>query len=316
MNHAANAAGEQAAPPRRTGLIVLAVIVVLVFFWLDRNAPDPTPDPAPETESVTIRGLEGFRADAWQLPDETLLGFVEVPAGAFIMGSNPLQDPMAYGNERWSAARRQGNPELPGFYIGRYEVTVAQFNLFADLSAGVAAPRDGEPTQPVADVTWPEALAYGRWLNGQMLASSATPAAIREILEAGWRIGLPSEAQWEKAARGLDGRIFPWGSDPAAGNANFGGGALRVVTEGSCAQCSFGLADMAGNVWEMTSSPLQDYPFNPGDDAEAIGPDALFVMRGGSHLDGANNVRAAVRGAVDPGVRNPGIGFRLVLSPP
>ena len=297
----------------RTGIVLLALIVALVFFWLYRNGAALSPTVGQVETPAT---LDGFRSDAWMLPDETLLGFVEVPAGAFIMGSNPLQDPMAYENERWSAGRRQGNPNLPAFYIGRFEVTVAQFNRFARESSGGIAQRNGEPAHPASHVTWPEALAYGRWLGEQMLISNATPDALRQALEAGWRVTLPTEAQWEKAARGEAGRIFPWGADPAAGNANFASGGLRPVTAGTCPQCSYGLADMAGNVWEMTSSPLQDYPYNPGDDAASLGADALFVMRGGSWQDVPNNIRGAVRGAVDPGVRNPAIGFRLALTPP
>ena len=299
------------------GLALLALMVAFVFFWLYRITPaDDTVAPESGTDAAPAAGLDAFRDDAWLLPDEAMLGFVEVPAGTFIMGSDPLRDPMAYENERWSAGRRQGNPELAAFYIGRYEVTVAQFNLFAAQSSGGTAPRDGAPAYPATGATWPEALAYGRWLEARMRTSPATPRAIRDALESGWRITLPSEAQWEKAARGVDGRIFPWGSDPNAGNANFGGGGLREVTAGACPRCSYGLADMAGNVWEMTSSPLQNYPFNPAADDLTLHADALFVMRGGSFADAANNVRAAVRGAVDPGVRNPAIGFRLVISPP
>ena len=294
-------------------MALLTVLVALVFFWLYRNGPNLA---STVEQAEDPPALDGFRSDAWMLPDEALLGFVEVPAGAFIMGSNPLQDPMAYENERWSAGRRQGNPQLPAFFIGRFEVTVAQFNRFAGETSGSIPLRGGEPAHPASNVTWPEALAYGRWLGEQIRSSSATPDELRLALETGWRVTLPTEAQWEKAARGEAGRIFPWGADPAAGTANFNGGGLRPVTAGACAQCSYGLADMAGNVWEMTSSPLQDYPYNPDDDAASLEADALFVMRGGSWQDAANNIRGAVRGAVDPGVRNPAIGFRLALTPP
>jgi formylglycine-generating enzyme required for sulfatase activity len=71
---------------------------------------------------------------------------------------------------------------------------------------------------------------------------------------------------------------------------------------------------MAGNVWELTRSPLQDYPYDPADDAADLTKDALYVMRGGSYADAMNNVRTAVRGAVDPGVRTGIIGFRVVIS--
>ena len=314
MSVAPAEASAPATNSRRTGFISLTLIVVFVFFWLYRNAP--VTEPELEMDAAPMSAADSFRVDAWMLPDDALLGFVEIPAGAFVMGSNPVQDPMAYENERWSASRRQGNPELPAYYIGRYEVTVAQFNAFAVQSGGMAAPREGEAAHPVTGVTWPEALAYGRWLGEQMRTSPATPQIIRDALDSGWAVTLPSEAQWEKAARGIDGRIFPWGADPGAGKANFGGGELREVTGGACPQCSYGLADMAGNVWEMTSSPLRSYPFDPAANEATLEQDALFVMRGGSFADAANNVRAAVRGAVDPGVRNPGIGFRLVISPP
>ena len=71
---------------------------------------------------------------------------------------------------------------------------------------------------------------------------------------------------------------------------------------------------MSGNVWELTRSPLQPYPYSEDDDLETLGEDALFVMRGGGFSDGAANIRAAVRGGVDPGVRSGTIGFRIVLS--
>ena len=125
---------------------------------------------------------------------------------------------------------------------------------------------------------------------------------------------LPSEAEWEKAARGPDGRIFPWGSQPTSDFANFNSGEIHSVGSKSCSECAYGLADMAGNVWEFTRSPLQDYPYDPEDDLENLSEDALWVMRGGSFADSINNVRTAVRGAVDPGVRSSAIGFRVAIS--
>ena len=71
---------------------------------------------------------------------------------------------------------------------------------------------------------------------------------------------------------------------------------------------------MSGNVWELTRSPYQPYPYDEGDDAGDLATDALFVMRGGSFTDPAPNVRAAIRGGADPGVRRPFIGFRVVIT--
>ena len=262
--------------------------------------------------------LDRFRADAWFLPDDDSLGFVEIPAGPFTMGSDPSVDPRAFDNERWSTGQVQGSVDLPAYAIGRYEVTVAQFRAFADASGGTFAPETlrGDLDQPVGSVTWPDALAYGRWLEATLREWSGTPPAVRRWLDADWRITLPSEAQWEKAARGTDGRVYPWGDDPRRDRANFGG-TDGPTPAGSfeCPACPFGLSDMSGNVWELTRSPYQPYPYDETDDGGDLAADALFVMRGGSFMDSEGNVRAAIRGGADPGVRRPFIGFRIVITP-
>lgn len=261
-------------------------------------------------------GVPSFRQDAWYLPDEELLGFVRIPAGFFVIGSDPAIDPLAFDNERWSAGQVQGELNLPEFYIGRYEVTVAQFRAFVDATGFQvdAQTLQAPPTHPVAFVSWPDALAYSRWLEGTLLGWSGTPAEIRIALEDGWRISLPSEVEWEKAARGSDGRIFPWGNEPRRGLANLGGSGTAPVGGSLCAECAYGLADMSGNVWEWTRSPYQPYPYTERDDREGLDADALWVMRGGGFGDTEQNARAAVRGGADPGVRRDFIGFRLVLS--
>ncbi|MCH7666030.1 MAG: formylglycine-generating enzyme family protein, partial [Acidobacteria bacterium] len=127
-------------------------------------------------------------------------------------------------------------------------------------------------------------------------------------------VGLPSEAQWEKAARGTDGRIYPWGNEPRPDRANYRGTRTTAVGSFDCPECPFGLFDMSGNVWELTRSRYQPYPYDPSDDREDLEVDALWVMRGGHFGDPERNVRAALRGGVDPGVRRPFIGFRVVIS--
>ena len=257
-----------------------------------------------------------LRPDAWFLPDEDNLGFVTIPAGFFVMGSDPERDPLAFETERWSAGQAQGELSLPEFLIGRYEVTVSQFQAFVEATGFQADEQTlvGSPDHPVAFVSWPDALAYSRWLQRTLLDWSGTPAELREALESGWRISLPSEAEWEKAARGLDGRIFPWGNEPTPALANFAGSAAAPVGSRGCPECAFGLVDMSGNVWEWTRSPYQPYPYTEANDREDLEVDALWVMRGGGFGDTEQNVRTAVRGAADPGVRRDFIGFRLVLS--
>jgi formylglycine-generating enzyme required for sulfatase activity len=300
----------------RIGFACVCAIVALVAGLLSTRgtrALQPAKQLLPDLQQST--DLQRFRADAWYLPNEPLLGFVEIPGGSFLMGSDPNKDRFAFENERWSPDSYQGKVELPSFFIGRYEVTVAQFRAFAeatgykiDLESLRAA-----PTHPVANVSWADALSYAQWLESALRQRPELSSQLNELLRAGWHITLPTEAQWEKAARGSDGRIYPWGNLPSRDSANFGSRTTAVVGSLKCSECPYQLVDMSGNVWEMTRSPYRPYPF----DAKATGDlqaDALFVMRGGSFGDSENIVRAAIRGGIDPGARRPTIGFRVVLA--
>ncbi|HJN94131.1 MAG TPA: SUMF1/EgtB/PvdO family nonheme iron enzyme [Gammaproteobacteria bacterium] len=306
---------DEKVPGRTVGFTIMTLVILLAAFQMSRESSLQQMQGSDESEANT-QPLEGFRPAAWYLPDDELLGFVEVPAGPFVMGSNPALDPMAYENERWSNLRRQGSVDLPAFYVSRFEVTRAQFAMFTEDSRFSTDDIDlaGAGDLPVTGITWPEALAYGRWLEQRLRASPQTPAEISAFLEGGAHVTLPNEAEWEKAARGTDGRVFTWGPRPRNDLANFNGDALAGVGAIACAVCSYGLSDMAGNVWELTRSPSQDYPYDPSDDETNLPEDALYVMRGGSYADVINNVRTGVRGAADPGVRNGTIGFRLVIS--
>ena len=230
------------------------------------------------------------------------------------MGSNPTFDRMAYANERWSLSARQGKPILNDFFINKYEVTNAQFALFMDHNPGSHVSQNTRDQKPVTNVSWPQALNYSKWLDNELRNSSTTPDQLTKFLNMGGRITLPNEAQWEKAARGTDGRIFPWGNQPSNLLANFDNESANDVGSHACRECANGLSDMAGNVWEMTLSPLNAYPFVSERILDTEEAQPLLVMRGGGYNDAANNIRATVRGGVGPGSPSPVIGFRIAIT--
>jgi len=305
--------------PPTAGLATLAILVLGVAIWMytERSGLSelaPAANPVPST--AVPRDLRGFRPDAWFLPDDDLLGFTEIPAGPFVMGADGTTDPMAFDNERWSVSAAQGTISLPAFYLGRYEVTTAQYAGFVSATGFGVDPRtlQAPPDHPVSFVSWPDALAYCRWLENTLQDSPHTPLELQRLLNDGWGVTLPTEAQWEKAARGLDGRTYPWGDSPSRDQANYQGQGTTAVGRYPCAECPFGFFDMSGNVWEWTRSPYQPYPFDESNDREGLDEDALWVIRGGSFTDQARLTRGSTRGGADPGARRAFIGLRIALS--
>ncbi len=315
---APNETANKHVPGRTVGFLIMSVLTVFVAVFMQMQSQTLGVATTDQLTAAYSGDLDGFAAEHWYLPDDDLLGFVAIPAGSFTMGSNPALDRMAYENERWSRTQRQGQPLLPLYYIARFETTRAQFAAYlADTGMTHRAMANSAMLAgdlPVTQVNFPDALAYARWLDIQLRNSPDTPAEIREFLNSGGRVTLPNEAEWEKAARSDDGRVFPWGTNPRNDMANFGGSQLAPVGSRECPDCAYGLSDMAGNVWELTRSVLQDYPFSDDIPRDNLDAEQFYVMRGGAFSDQPNNVRSAVRGAVDPGVRNDTIGFRVVIS--
>ena len=228
-------------------------------------------------------------------------GFVEIPGGPFTIGTSRTADPSAFENESPATT-----VDVATFFIAEREVTVAEFRMFAEAGQWRVDPRAlaGPPEHPVAYVSWPDAVAYCRWLDSKL----------RNTLPQGWHVTLPTEAQWEKAARGTDARRFPWGSEPRRDRANFAASGTVPAGSIACAECAFGLRDMAGNVWEWTRSPNQPYPYDEADDRRGLEADALWIMRGGGFADAPQLIRTTTRGAAEPGARRPFIGFRVAIS--
>ncbi len=263
-----------------------------------------------------------FRAEAWSLPDEPLLGFVEIPAGPFLMGSDKGRDREAFDDEL-----PQHEVTLPRYFIARFPVTVAQFRAFVEETAlEVAYPHSlrGCLHAPASGVTWREAVAYTAWLTAKLRAWPGTPAALGSLLRAGtdgrpWRVTLPSEAEWEKAARGRDGRLYPWGDGvPDVRHANFDKAAIRRPSAVGCfplGASPYGVEELSGNVWEWTRSLYIGYRYDAHDGREdlAAPENTHRAVRGGAFRNGASFLRAAVRSRF----RSTGssIGFRVVVSP-
>ena len=219
---------------------------------------------------------------------------VLVPAGEFWMGREHAK---AYYDER---PRHQ--VALNDFYIDKYPVTNAQYGRFLKKAwlhlepAHWTMKEYNQPDQPVVGVNWEDAQAYCRW--------------------AGKR--LPTEAEWEKAARGPDGRRYPWGNEWDPTRANTAEGEPRKPTPvGSypTGASPYGAYDMAGNVWEWTSSLYKAYPYKADDGREDPRASGDRVLRGGAWNNAAELTRASARLRYDPECRHNDIGFRCAKTP-
>jgi formylglycine-generating enzyme required for sulfatase activity len=194
-------------------------------------------------------------------------GMVVIPAGTYLVGSDA---------EGW--ARPAHHVSLAAFFMDRTEVTVAAYRRFV-RATGAEAPWRGEPDSllPVTGVRWPEAAEFCRWRM------------------AGGR--LPTEFEWEAAARGTEGRRYAWGDvlDTSAAEVGRPGAAGPApVASHARGNTPLGVADLIGNVWEWTSSRMLAYPGG----APVPGGDTLFVIRGGAAITPTAFTTASSRAGV------------------
>jgi formylglycine-generating enzyme required for sulfatase activity len=209
---------------------------------------------------------------------------VRIPAGEFLLGNNG-------GPEE---ERPEQRVYLPAYFIAKYPVTNAQYRKFVQ-ETGHREPRYwgekrfNQPNQPVVGVTWHDAQVYCQW--------------------AGLR--LPTEAEWEKAARGTDGRTWPWGkAEPTEKHCNFDKNVGQTTDVGSYPDGAspYGCLDMAGNVWEWCSTKWRESYDEPAD--ESLEGGHWRVLRGGSHYDSADDVRCCRRDWDHPDYWYHYVGFR------
>jgi len=283
---------------------------------------------------------------------------VPIPAGEFVMGSTEADirailanDPRARGEFVADEKPAHKVRFARAFLMGKHEVTVGQFRKFVQATnyKTYAEERDGAnvvtltpqgvtstrienanwrnpyfkqtDADPVACVCWHDAKKFTEWLNAK---DTRKPA--------GWEYRLPTEAEWEYAARGPKSLVYPWGNEWDGTRANFAAkgtglpwddktvddGYPRTAPVGSFSpqgDSPFGVSGMADNVGEW----CEDYyaAYSPDDQTNPVGPTFgnFNVVRGGSWCNDPRNLRAAVRGSARPWQRSDNIGFRVVLVP-
>ena len=230
----------------------------------------------------------------------TKLDWVRIPAGAFQMGCVPA-DTECSGNEKPRHAVTIDTP----FLMMIRPATVAQYRRFAQATgrASALAPAFAQgDDHPVVGVVWDDAVAYCSWAGGR----------------------LPTEAEWEYAARGgKDGLKYPWGDSISHDNANFKGTGGRdqwkyTSPVGSFEANGFGLFDMAGNVWEWCADPYGEtyYATSPSVDPQGPPSGSSRVLRGGSWDFDPKSLRASFRGWILPWGGCDSGGFRCVRPAP
>ena len=259
--------------------------------------------------------------------------FIAIPSAPFRMGTREgdlSALAKAHGGTRESY--REEAPQhvltLPAFAIARTPVTNALYAAFVAASGARAPitwrgsqPPDALREHPVVDVSWEEANAFCDWLNHQIADCRLQIADFERsrstIYNLHSAIRLPTEAEWEHAARGTDGRVYPWGDvwdDRRANTRDGGPGGTTPVGSYPAGASSYGGLDLAGNAWEWTSSLDALYPYVASDGREDPRAPGRRILRGGCYANPCGFARCACRFRLLPNVRNSFLGFRLACS--
>ena len=242
-------------------------------------------------ESTASPRISSISTSASTIIGKDSAEMVLIPAGSFKMGSSDGYDP----------EKPVHTVYVDAFYMDKYEVANAQYRKFMQAT-GHREPdywddsRFNQPNQPVVGVNWNDAVAYARW--------------------AGKR--LPTEAEWEYAARGgLEGRKYPWGDTIDSSKALYhqDSSTVKSVSVGSYSSNGYGLYDMAGNVWEWCADWYGSDYYSKSSSRNPQGPSSgsTRVLRGGSWYNVTVSLRVAGRNFFNPASTNyDGLGFRCV----
>jgi len=240
-----------------------------------------------------------------------------IPAGTVIMGTSDAQVEDLILKESWAedwyerdmfrVEQPQHTVSVPAFEISRFPITNAQYHAFV-WETGHRIPRNwngfhipaDRDNHPAVEVSQHDARAYCAWLKQKT----------------GKSYRLPTEVEWERAARGNDDRLYPWGPvfEPFRCNSSETkqSGTTTVGSFSPGGDSPFGIADLSGNVWEWTCSQLKPYPYRAQDGREKLTDTEDYTVRGGSWYYSQKLARCSSREGMLPGVVSPLVGFRIV----
>lgn len=255
------------------------------------STPTERPVPIPSPVELRVNSADGAE-------------IVLIPEGEFLMGSDQADDPYF-----WGAEAPQHTVMVNRFWLYRMEVTQSMYKACDEQNACPAPVTINDPVSkqygnprfaeyPVTMVTWQAAAAYCEWAGAR----------------------LPTEAEWEKAARGTDGRLFPWGNDSNAnGLANFSTSSPAAVGLYPMGSSPYGAYDMAGNVLEWVNDFFESgyYQHSPFENPLGPASGGRKVIRGGAfNHHGVDGLRTVARASLRPSDTKVSVGFRCALDSP
>lgn len=286
-------------------VISSSVILLIIYGIFVLGNKNRTADPAAVANSSEQTSLNS----APKPQDDMAL----IPAGEFLMGSTEQeildawrQNDGGWEKEDYTSSYPQRKITLNDFYIDKKEVSNGDYKMFIEATKRAAPSLWDDhtlnlPNQPVVGVDWNDADAYCRWANKR----------------------LTSEAEWEKAARGTDGRIWPWGNswDPTKDNHGKGAGGYgydesdgwkyTALVGTELGVSPYGVLNMAGNVYEWTADDFNAYPENDKYIEKDFGK-GFKTIRGGAYDDGISEQRASTRCGFRKDYKDVDVGFRCV----
>ncbi|MCX6766603.1 MAG: formylglycine-generating enzyme family protein [Candidatus Moranbacteria bacterium] len=285
-------------------VISSSIILLIIYGRFVLGNKNRTGDPIAE-----INSSKQTSANSTPIPQDDM---ILIPAGEFLMGSTQQeildtwrQNDGGWAKEDYVSSYPQRKITLADFYIDKKEVSNGDYKMFVEATKRAAPSLWDDQTLnsqnlPVVGVDWNDADAYCHWLGKK----------------------LPSEAEWEKAARGTDGRIWPWGNvwDPTKDNHGNGTGYGFDESDGwkytapvgtELGVSPYGVLNMAGNVYEWTADDFNAYPENDKylqEDFEK----GFKTLRGGAYDDGISEQRASTRCGFRKDYKDVDVGFRCV----